>query len=653
MFLYLIKSGTCLAIFLAFYKLFLERENMHTFKRFYLIGVLVAALGFPLITIVEYGSLPHIQQFQDETGSTVQNAINTHNDIDPMAYLPTFLWGLYGLGVLVFGFKFLKNLYLILHRIHINPKYKFNRITHVLMQNRVIPHTFFHYIFLNKQRFETNQIPKEVLLHEETHAKQKHSVDILLIELIQVLFWFNPLVYLTKKAIKLNHEFLADREVLTHGIPSNTYQKILLGFSSNPYSSPSVELANAINYSSIKKRFTVMKTKTSKKAIVLRSVFVPPLLAIMLYAFSDRKVVAAPIFPEQDPQSIGQSLRSETIEIRISKKGEILAGDSTVIPIERLKSFLLKHHTNLTKEQRSNRIRAIIRPAAEAPIEILKNVEAVLIDYGVAQVNLIGPEASFDPNRDTNTQKGATIAQIRTFNSLAQKYNQQPLASRRIPLKDLRILENIYQSMSGQQRNEAVPFPECPSQEGVTKKQIKEYNALAKKYNRQLSDAKEIHILKSDVERLEYLHGLMTHEQKENAEPFPDLPEPPTPPVPPSPLDHNADSIMQEIIANQDPYDNLNTPDAISSAKKTGFFLQKEDKAEFEETNDIPTPPEPQKTISPLDLLIEMDMKGALFYYKGKEITPDKALNLLTKDEDLSIDINQKNDNPPIVKIRH
>ena len=125
-------------------------------------------------------------------------------------------------------------------------------------------------------------------MHEETHAKQKHSLDILFIEFMQILFWFNPIIYLIKNAIKLNHEFLADQAVINKGIQPSKYQHILLAFSSN---ATEPQLANAINYSSIKKRFTVMKTKTSKQTFWLRSFILLPLLAFLIYSFSDKVTV--------------------------------------------------------------------------------------------------------------------------------------------------------------------------------------------------------------------------------------------------------------------------------------------------------------------------------------------------------------------------
>src|SRR5690606_2233309 len=122
----------------------------------------------------------------------------------------------------------------------------------------------------------------------------------ILIELLQVIFWFNPFIYLIKHSIKLNHEFLADHAVLKQGTETLKYQSLLLAFSSNA-SEP--QLANAINYSSIKKRFTVMKTHTSKQTLWLRSLILLPLLAVLIYSFSERKVVEKPQVYQTTPSN--------------------------------------------------------------------------------------------------------------------------------------------------------------------------------------------------------------------------------------------------------------------------------------------------------------------------------------------------------------
>ncbi|OYX22665.1 MAG: peptidase M56, partial [Flavobacteriales bacterium 32-35-8] len=162
---YILKSGICLAIFYGFYKLVLEKESFHVFKRFYLLVSVVLAFVIPLITFTEY-----IEVVPQEAPLFFPESSITHTVIEaePINYIPIILWSIYGLGVLLFSFKFLKNLSGIIYRIRRNPKFKNQSFINVLLQDLVIPHTFLSYIFLNKHKFETQQIPKEVLLHEET-----------------------------------------------------------------------------------------------------------------------------------------------------------------------------------------------------------------------------------------------------------------------------------------------------------------------------------------------------------------------------------------------------------------------------------------------------------------------------------------------------
>lgn len=283
--LYLLKSGACLVIFFLFYKLLLENTSYHLIKRVYLLAVILASFLIPLITFTTYTEL------LERTTPILMtpNSEGVHTDtISIVVLLKRLFWIVYGLGVLFFSVRFLKNIRAIHFKIRRNPKHKIDRIVNVLLKEKVTPHTFFNYIFLNKARFEAQEIPTEVLWHEQTHARQKHSLDILFMELLQIVFWFNPLVYWMKHAVKLNHEFLADQAVLKKGITPDNYQNLILTFSSNVQEN---YLANAIHYSFIKKRFTLMKTITSKKAIRGRLFLLLPLLALVLFSFSQRETL--------------------------------------------------------------------------------------------------------------------------------------------------------------------------------------------------------------------------------------------------------------------------------------------------------------------------------------------------------------------------
>ena len=667
MLLYILKSTAILAILISLYKLFLEQETMHTFKRYYLLGAILLAYTIPLLTFVEYVEIPVVAQTVERANPNQATFLNAPYESDLMAYVPRVLWSVYFLGLALFGFKFIKNLSHIITKIRRNPKLRINRITNVLLNQRISPHTFFSYIFLNRQRFEAKQIPPEVLLHEETHAKQKHSLDVLFIEFLQVIMWFNPFIYVTKKSIKLNHEFLADREVLTKGVPPALYQNILLRFSSDPHNQHSAELANAINYSSIKKRFTVMKTKTSKKSMVLRSIAVLPIMALLILGFSERKVTVIASTIKTNVPSITQHIPAEKIDIRITKNGDLILQNKDIVTLKSLKSNLLKFNAQLSKAQRSQNVRAEILANPEVPSDVLEAIETILVDYGVSQVNIIGPEESTVPPLETIELKGASQEQINTYNSLAKKYNAQPVKTRTVPLKDLQTLEKLYRSMNAQQKQEAHPFPECLPQEGASRKLMAEYNKLAKYYNEM--DSSHMKIVKKDVARLKYIHDLMSDKQRADAEPFPVFPEPPlppkapkspkvkkgeksdipAPPAPPSPLRHQdvkAPNVIDEIIANQDPYDNVNNMSITS--KPTKAVIPSKEVTPVYRISPPPTPPTP---ISPLDHVIAMAKKDAVFYYEGKKIPSDKAIQILKKNTNINIDTRGSKSKQPVVRL--
>jgi hypothetical protein len=184
---------------------------MHLFKRFYLLGIVLVSFGIPLLSFPSYMEASSVINPEFISNTT---EFKTYDNSFINDYLPSILWSIYAIGVLFFSIRFGKNLITILFRIKLNQKLRLNSFINVLLFDTIIPHTFFNYIFLNKQKFEAREIPEEVIVHEQAHAQQKHSIDIVFIELIQIVFWFNPFIYLIKYSIKLNHEFLADQAVL-------------------------------------------------------------------------------------------------------------------------------------------------------------------------------------------------------------------------------------------------------------------------------------------------------------------------------------------------------------------------------------------------------------------------------------------------------
>lgn len=669
---YLLKSTASMAILFLFYKLLLEKESMHVFKRFFLLTSILVSLVIPSIVFVEYvepavTTYTTTEPFEDTTIASWSP--ERSGDIDVINW-PLLGWTVYMLGVMGFGFRFFKHLFQILIRINRNPKRKGKSSIIVLLQEQLPPHTFFRYIFLNMAKFDANEIPKEVILHEEVHSKQHHSIDVIFIEFMQVILWFNPMMFFFKKSIKLNHEFLADSAVMKKITSPSKYQNTLLSYlsQSDRKKHQSVAIANAITYSSIrlnvlgkkfefmspyrqvKKRFTVMKKRTSKKAVLLRSVLVLPIFALLLFAFSTNKEV---IRPTSGTTSLNFEHTARSIEIIILKDGSYLV-EGTKANKHNLVEIVNTLHNDVTPEIRRKIMNIHLKSSEEITREEVWFFYDSLLDYGFYRI--VSREQVVDLSKGNkplaienskniansiqqkNIQEGASRKLMAEYNALAKKYNDVSMDERNVKSEDVLRMEHIYHRMSKDQKNGVEPLPRYAdplqeSQEGATPEQVAQYNALAKKYNAMIETEDNIFIKKSDVELLEYLHSIMTEEQKVTSEPFPDFPEPPEPPVPPiSPNERkveniDVDEVLEEIVENQEIYDvlggNINVNGIIG--KKEVIVVERQATLRAEKEIEVRQQVDKMK-----EMEIEMDRQEVLM--KEQAVALEKQDKLMEKE---------------------
>ncbi|GAA4324179.1 hypothetical protein GCM10023115_53360 [Pontixanthobacter gangjinensis] len=291
MLIYLLKSGLCLLILFGFYKLCLENENFHKIKRVYLLGALILAFSLPLITLtyqVEVEPVPDPSGFEEVnfTGSKLENKSEVWDNLYIIAI------SIYLLGFLFFGYRFFKNLRSLLTQAWKNEKIRELNYIFILLGQKLVPFSFLNYIFLNRTEFKKDEISQAVIEHEKAHVNQKHSLDLLFIEILQVIFWFNPLFYWIKRSIKLNHEFLADSEVLAKDFNALEYSNILFNYSSGYHHNA---LASPLNHSLIKKRIIMITKDFSIKKLLLRAGLFLPVLGGCIFLFNN-EIVAKPVY---------------------------------------------------------------------------------------------------------------------------------------------------------------------------------------------------------------------------------------------------------------------------------------------------------------------------------------------------------------------
>ncbi len=310
-----------------FYILFLERENMHYTKRFYLLFSLIFACTIPLITFTYTTTVlvgPEIVQEPLVMPMTIYEQVPI---VTPsIDYLSIVLWSIYGIGVLIFGFRFVKNIKNLTKKINTNERLKEPSHINVLVSDTFVPHTFLKYIFLPKKEYQDKNIPKEVLLHEKTHVTQKHTLDILFIEILQILFWFNPLLFWIKKSIKLNHEFLADQTVLKRQFSLQNYMNLLVTY---PNNSNQVELSSPINYSLTKKRIVMMSKQFSKTRAAARVLLLFPILLGCMLLFNNEIVAQQKSI--NYTKTIQDTHPDKKIKIRVKNEQITLNGTATTL----------------------------------------------------------------------------------------------------------------------------------------------------------------------------------------------------------------------------------------------------------------------------------------------------------------------------------
>ena len=361
---YLLKSACSLTILLAFYHLVLEREKMHQFNRFYLLGSVLFSFVAPLFIITIQVPTETI-----DIPLTYSEPIVFDNQ-NIMIEKPIDYWKIaFGFSIfisLILSIRFGINLYKIFKKVTVNTKIQLENAVLVLVKDTISPHTFWNYIFINKEEYYSQKIENELFTHELTHVTQKHTFDVLLIEVLKIVFWFNPLFYFLKRQIQLNHEFIADENVINSCNNISKYQYLLLNRAAwnNDY-----YLASNLNYSLTKKRLVMMTTKTSKVNNRLKKLAVIPLLTGSIYVFAER----VEIYEEVN--------NKEFLDAEINK-GNIKPEN------QKINNDFFKNKSNNSSEIKSSTM----------PLELLEDINKKLKDVNSLKMSIKEKKDTFNVN---------------------------------------------------------------------------------------------------------------------------------------------------------------------------------------------------------------------------------------------------------------
>ena len=296
---YLLESVLCLLLLLVIHRLILQQEVLYRFNRFFLLAAVLGSFLIPLITIEVVREEVVLEAFP-EGYYTAQNPFpeSVSSDVQPIPSVSElhaipaqteipwvkWVWIVYLIGFTFFLIRFIRNIRLIRDQIQKNIWVVYRQEKVVLLPEMVSPFSFLNYIFYSKNAFEKDGIPEAIFLHEQCHVREKHTWDVLLIEALLVVFWFHPGLYLARQAVKLNHEFIADHQVIKQ-FPVKNYQYLLMSILSGKQE---FALGSSLNFSLTKKRFEMMNQKTPNSTKWMKILSLLPILAGLVYLFSEK-----------------------------------------------------------------------------------------------------------------------------------------------------------------------------------------------------------------------------------------------------------------------------------------------------------------------------------------------------------------------------
>ncbi len=285
--IYLLKLNFALMLLYGFYRLMMTRDTFFGYRRIALWGILAVSLLVPMTNI----------QWLLEGNATVVGMATVYADyvlpvVPVYAPAPTFTWmdglmAVYWAGVAALGLRFLFQLGSILRQAYTTPVDTMEGVEVHRLSDNHSPFSFFHWIFVCPGAQSPDQL-HEILVHEQAHATQLHSLDVVVAELFCVVNWFNPFCYLMKREIRLNLEYLADEAVLDEGNARKPYQYHLLGLAYHPGKR---DLTNNFNVLPLKNRIKMMnKRRTHEIGKAKYLLFIP--LAAGLLAVSNIEMIA-------------------------------------------------------------------------------------------------------------------------------------------------------------------------------------------------------------------------------------------------------------------------------------------------------------------------------------------------------------------------
>ncbi len=300
---YILYAAIILTACFIFYKVLLQKETFFHLNRMILLACMMLAFALPLIKIPAQLSLrktaaPAVATLP-AVGTTIQesiiqsvkqkqhaavaqpvinnSAINMDNAVKWLGYL-------YWFGVIVFGINFLMQAIILLRKAYSFPVIKDGRFRIVEITGDKAPCSFANNIFINPEKYDWETY-NQVLLHEKIHIEQRHTLDLMLAEIVIIFQWFNPFAWAWRKELENNLEYYTDENLLRHNsVEKENYQVSLVKVAAPHFP---LSLTTNYNQSMLKKRLVMMNAKKSSVHTIWKYFFLAPLMIVLVCFFNE------------------------------------------------------------------------------------------------------------------------------------------------------------------------------------------------------------------------------------------------------------------------------------------------------------------------------------------------------------------------------
>ncbi len=299
--IYLFQSAMCLGILYLVYYFLLRKETMFSLNRIYLLTIALFSVFIPLLNIPIGRS--------SVTGAYVVSleeiSVSWGNEAGIIQRLDFFsvLLAIYLLGVAVLLTRMIISIIRIILLVRNNEMIETNGTRVIVSDKNISIFSFLNLVFVSRQLYQRSEL-QPILIHEQTHIKQLHTLDLFIAEFLTILQWFNPAAWILRRSVHENHEFLADKEVLESGYNIRSYQIKII---EELFDVQHIPVTHSFNKSITSKRLIMMKKTKSPGWAKYKVLIALPLAAILFLIFAcsqnDNELFSGEI-PDKTEESI-------------------------------------------------------------------------------------------------------------------------------------------------------------------------------------------------------------------------------------------------------------------------------------------------------------------------------------------------------------